>query len=51
MDDEDTHTLINYFLAIKTFKPKAFFLNVHGFIYKPHRAALEYFEKDQKTWI
>ena len=28
MDDEDTHTLINYFLAIKTFKPKAFFLKM-----------------------
>ena len=49
MDDEDTHTLINYFLAIKTFKPKAFFFeNVHGFVFKPHKAAMEYFEKESK---
>ena len=43
------HTLINYFLAIKTFKPKAFFFeNVHGFVFKPHKAAMEYFEKESK---
>ena len=49
MEDEDTHTLINYFLAIKTFKPKAFFFeNVHGFVFKPHKAAMEYFEKESK---
>ena len=36
------------FLSNKSFKPKAFFENVHGFIYKPHRAALEYLEESKK---
>ena len=49
MEDEDSHTLINYFLAIKTIKPKAFFFeNVHGFVFKPHQSALEYFKKESK---
>jgi len=46
MQDEDSHTLVNYFLAIEKFKPKVFFFeNVHGFVFKPHKAALEYFIK------
>ena len=31
---------------MEKFKPKVFFFeNVHGFIFKPHEAALQYFEK------
>ena len=50
MDDEDTHTLINYFLAIKTFKPKAFFFeNVHGFVFKPIRRQWNILKKSLKN--
>ena len=46
LEDEDSHTIANYFLAVEKFKPKIFFFeNVHGFVFKPHEAALHYFEK------
>jgi DNA (cytosine-5)-methyltransferase 1 len=42
-------TLSNYFRAVKELKPKFFFLeNVHGFVYKPHKSALEYVKKNSK---
>ncbi len=49
LEDDDSHTLANYFLAVEKFKPKVFFFeNVHGFIFKPHEAALRYFEKQSE---
>ena len=46
LEDEDSHTLANYFLAVEKFKPKVFFFeNVHGFIFKPHDEALTYLKK------
>jgi len=36
-------TVSNYFRALKVLRPKFFFFeNVHGFIYKPHKASLDY---------
>lgn len=44
INDEDGYTTItNYFRAVKELEPTFFlFENVHGFIYKPHKAALDY---------
>lgn len=50
MDDEDGFiTLSNYFRAVEELNPKFFvFENVHGFVYKPHKTALEYVEKESE---
>ena len=44
INDEDGYiTITNYFRAVKELNPTFFlFENVHGFVYKPHQAALEY---------
>ncbi|WP_018476997.1 DNA cytosine methyltransferase [Pontibacter roseus] len=44
IEDEDGFiTVSNYFRAVEELNPKFFFFeNVHGFVYKPHAAALEY---------
>lgn len=42
-DADGQLTLTNYFRAVEELKPTFFlFENVHGFVYKPHQAALEY---------
>ncbi len=49
LDDEDSHTLANYFLAVEKIKPKVFFFeNVHGFIFKPHNEAFAYLKKQSE---
>lgn len=50
LKDENSYTLTEYFRAVKEIQPKVFFFeNVHGFIYKPHKDALEYLkEKSNK---
>jgi DNA (cytosine-5)-methyltransferase 1 len=50
MEDADGFlTLTNYFRAVKELRPKFFFFeNVHGFVYKPHKAALEFLEIESK---
>ena len=46
LEDESSFTLNEYFRAIQELSPTVFFFeNVHGFIYKPHRAALSYLQK------
>ena len=45
LDDDDRVTLENYCRAIEEIRPRSFFFeNVHGFLYKPHRASLEFLE-------
>jgi DNA (cytosine-5)-methyltransferase 1 len=40
-------TVSNYFRAVEELEPKFFFFeNVHGFVFKPHKAALELVEKE-----
>lgn len=40
-------TISNYFRAVEDLDPKFFFFeNVHGFIYKPHKSALELIQKE-----
>lgn len=40
-------TVSNYFRAIEELEPKFFFFeNVHGFVYKPHEAALRFIEAE-----
>src|SRR5690606_34436158 len=42
-DADGQLTLTNYFRAVEELEPTFFlFENVHGFIYKPHQAALDY---------
>ena len=42
-------TVINYFRAVKELNPKFFFFeNVHGFVYKPHKEALELVEEESE---
>lgn len=50
IDDEDGYlSVINYFRAVEELDPNFFlFENVHGFIYKPHRSALELIELESK---
>lgn len=50
MDDADGFmTVSNYFRAVEELDPKFFlFENVHGFIFKPHKAALEFIESECK---
>ncbi len=46
LEDENAFTLSEFFRTIDEVKPKIFLLeNVHGFVYKPHSAALEYVKK------
>lgn len=50
LDDEDGFiTVTNYFRAVEELDPKFFFFeNVHGFIFKPHQAAIELVEKESE---
>ena len=50
IDDEDGFmTVSNYFRAVEDLKPKFFFFeNVHGFVFKPHKSALELVEKESE---
>jgi len=50
IDDEDGFiTVSNYFRAVEELNPKFFlFENVHGFVFKPHKSALEFVEKESK---
>ncbi|RTY76231.1 DNA cytosine methyltransferase [Flavobacterium sp. LS1R10] len=50
IDDEDGFmTVSNYFRAVKELNPKFFFFeNVHGFVFKPHKSALEMVEKESE---
>lgn len=50
IDDEDGFiTISNYFRAVEELNPKFFlFENVHGFVYKPHKSALELIEAESK---
>lgn len=42
-------TVSNYFRAVEEIDPKFFFFeNVHGFVYKPHKSALEFVESESK---
>jgi len=42
LEDENSFTLYNYFRALEELNPKIFFFeNVNGFVFKPHRAALD----------
>lgn len=42
-------TVSNYFRAVEELNPKFFFFeNVHGFVYKPHKSALEFVEAESK---
>jgi DNA (cytosine-5)-methyltransferase 1 len=48
IEDVDGYTTVsNYFRAVEELKPKFFFFeNVHGFVFKPHKAALELVETE-----
>lgn len=48
IDDEDGFlTVSNYFRAVEELQPDFFlFENVHGFVFKPHKDALEYIESE-----
>jgi DNA (cytosine-5)-methyltransferase 1 len=50
IDDEDGFmTVSNYFRAVEELNPKFFFFeNVHGFIFKPHKSALELVESESQ---
>jgi DNA (cytosine-5)-methyltransferase 1 len=50
IDDIDGYTtVINYFRAVEELKPKFFlFENVHGFVFKPHKSALELVESESE---
>ena len=50
IEDEDGFmTVSNYFRAVEELDPKFFFFeNVHGFIFKPHKSALEFVEKESE---
>jgi len=50
LDDEDGFmTVSNYFRAVEELNPKFFFFeNVHGFVFKPHKEALEYVESESE---
>lgn len=46
-DSEGEDTLKEYFRAIRELKPKVFlFENVHGFVFKPHKKALELLKEE-----
>lgn len=48
IDDIDGYTTVtHYFRAVEELKPKFFFFeNVHGFVFKPHKTALELVESE-----
>ena len=48
LEDEDGFvTVSNYFRAVEELNPKFFFFeNVHGFVFKPHKDALEFLESE-----
>jgi DNA (cytosine-5)-methyltransferase 1 len=50
IDDEDGFmTVSNYFRAVEELNPKFFFFeNVHGFVFKPHKSALEMVEMESE---
>jgi DNA (cytosine-5)-methyltransferase 1 len=46
-DADGFMTVSNYFRAVEELEPKFFlFENVHGFIFKPHKSALEFIESE-----
>jgi DNA (cytosine-5)-methyltransferase 1 len=46
-DEDGFMTVSNYFRAVEELKPKFFFFeNVHGFVFKPHKSALELVENE-----
>ena len=48
-DEDGFMTLSNYFRAVKELNPKFFFFeNVHGFVFKPHKSALELVEAESE---
>ena len=50
LEDENAFTLYEYFRALEEVRPKIFFFeNVHGFIYKPHRAAFDLLKERSET--
>lgn len=50
IDDEDGFiTVSNYFRAVEELNPNFFFFeNVHGFVFKPHKSALELVKNESK---
>jgi len=50
INDEDGFiTVTNYFRAVEELSPKFFFFeNVHGFVFKPHKSALELVESESE---
>ncbi|WP_053032835.1 DNA cytosine methyltransferase [Staphylococcus haemolyticus] len=51
LEDDNAFTLYEYFRAIDEIRPKVFFFeNVPGFIYKPHKEALEALEDVAKQF-
>lgn len=48
-DEDGFMTVSNYFRAVQDLKPKFFFFeNVHGFVFKPHKTALELVEAESE---
>lgn len=48
-DVDGLKTVTNYFRAVEELQPKFFFFeNVHGFVFKPHQAALDLVEEESK---
>ena len=48
-DEDGFMTVSNYFRAVAELKPKFFFFeNVHGFVFKPHKSALELVEAESE---
>jgi DNA (cytosine-5)-methyltransferase 1 len=46
LEDENSFTLYEYFRAVEELQPSIFFFeNVHGFIYKPHKAAFDFLKE------
>lgn len=49
MEDENAFTLHEYFRALKELSPKVFlFENVFGFVFKPHKEAFDYLQKESE---
>lgn len=50
LDDENGFiTISNYFRAVEELNPNFFFFeNVHGFVYKPHKSAMELVESESR---
>ena len=48
-DKDGLITVTNYFRAVEELTPKFFFFeNVHGFVFKPHKSALEFVESESE---